>query len=232
MTTAAAIFDDTFYNGPIGKVFILSFLLSFDDVTWKMSSDMFHALIPTAITFKDSATKATGASLWGLALFNPAAVSDIFKAILEGSPVLGVSIAWRKWYRTRARLRLVHSAMMLCEKILSVEVIVDSLVPWNIGVQVGITRANITTIEAQLKVLDWDMSLPLIFGAESDITTVMRKGTDEFALCGFRSFRSGAGRFSSTRLHHPTRMGVRTRNGLKRILPRPWFDDAIRWAAS
>lgn len=119
-----------------------------------MSSDMFHALIPTAITFKDSAAKATGASLWGLALFNPAAVSYIFKAILEGSPVLGVGITGRKWYRTGARLRFVHSTMMLREKILSVEVVVDSLVPRNIGVQVGITRANITTIEPQLKVLD------------------------------------------------------------------------------
>lgn len=80
--------------------------------------------------------------------------------------------------------------------------------------------------------LDGDVSLPFIFGTESDITTIVRKGTDELALSRFGTFCSGAGGFSSTRLDYPARVGVRAGDGLKRILPRSWFDNAIRRTAS
>jgi len=104
-----------------------------------MAADVLHAFIPTAIAFKDSTAEATGASLGGLSLFHPAAIPDTFKAVLKGSPFLGISISGGEWDGTRARLGFVHSSMVLGKKILAVEVIVDTFVARNIGIEVGIT---------------------------------------------------------------------------------------------
>lgn len=99
-----------------------------------MASDVLHTFIPAAITFKDSATEATGASLRGLTFFDPATTSDILEAVFEESPILGIGITGGEWDRARTGLGFVHSSMMLGEEILSVEVIVDTFVAGDIGV--------------------------------------------------------------------------------------------------
>lgn len=53
---------------------------------------------------------------------------------------------------------------MLGKKVLSVEVIVDSFVRWCVWIVVGVTRAYIASVEAELKVLNGDMALPFVLG--------------------------------------------------------------------
>ena len=76
------------------------------------------------------------------------------------------------------------------------------------------------------------MALPLVFGAESDITTIVAEGADEFTLSRFRALCTRAGRLSGTRLHNAARHRVGATNRLKGVFPGSRFDDAIRWAAA
>jgi hypothetical protein len=80
--------------------------------------------------------------------------------------------------------------MVLGEKILAVEVIVDALVSGDVGVQVRIAGADITTVESQLEMLDRDMALPFILRAQGDITAVVGEGADELPLCWLGSLGS------------------------------------------
>ena len=65
--------------------------------------------------------------------------------------------------------------MMLSEEVLSVEIIVHTLVARNVGVQIGVAGADIATIEAQLQMLDRNVTFPLILGAQGNITSIMGK---------------------------------------------------------
>jgi len=65
--------------------------------------------------------------------------------------------------------------MVLSKEVLSVEIIVHAFVARNIGVQIWVAGADIAAVEAQLEVLDRNVSLPLILGAQGDITAIVRK---------------------------------------------------------
>ena len=72
--------------------------------------------------------------------------------------------------------------MVLGKEVLPIKVVVDFLNSWEIAVVVRVARADIAAIEAELQVLDGDMPLPFILGAQRDIATVVTERTDEFAL--------------------------------------------------
>jgi len=103
-----------------------------------MTTNVLHALVPAAFTFKGPATEPASAALGRLSLLHPTSVADIFEAILEGSPIFGISIVGGNGAEPGARFRLVHASMMLGEEILSIEVIVNSLVARDVWVQVRI----------------------------------------------------------------------------------------------
>ena len=79
----------------------------------------------------------------------------------------------------------MHASMVLSEKVLSVEIIVYAFVARHVGVQIRVARADIAAIEAQLEMLDRDVTFPLIFGTQGDITAIVGKRADELALGGF-----------------------------------------------
>lgn len=76
---------------------------------------------------------------------------------------------------------------MLSEEILAIEVIVDALVTRHTRIILWIARANIAAIEAELEVLNRDVSFPFIFRAQCDIAAVVTEGADKFTLGWFRS---------------------------------------------
>jgi hypothetical protein len=102
MTATAGVFDDAFGERPVGQVFVFAFFLGFDNVARKVTTDMFHALVPAPFTLEDSATEAASTSLWWSSLFDPASVPYLLKAVLECSPVLGISTVGWIIGRTRA----------------------------------------------------------------------------------------------------------------------------------
>jgi hypothetical protein len=65
--------------------------------------------------------------------------------------------------------------VVLREEILAIEVIVDSLVTWNIGVQVRVAGTHITAVKPKLQMLNRNMALPFVLGAQRHITTIVRK---------------------------------------------------------
>jgi hypothetical protein len=88
MTTIPTVFDYALHNRPVGQILILTFFLGFNNVTRKMTSNMFHTFIPGTFAFKDSATEAASAALWWLALLHPASIANFFQTVLKGPPVL------------------------------------------------------------------------------------------------------------------------------------------------
>lgn len=70
----------------------------------------------------------------------PAPIANLLQTGLEGMPVLAVLVGrgGRRRVGTRTA-RFVHAAVVLREKILSVEIVVDLLVTWHVGVGVRIT---------------------------------------------------------------------------------------------
>lgn len=232
MSASRAHLDDVLLHCPVGEVLVLTLFFSLDNVTREMASDMFHAFIPTALSFKDSAAEATSTPLRGLALFHPATTSHVLQTVFEQSPILGISVGGRKSSRARAGLGFVHSSMMLSKKVFAIEIIVDAFVTGNVGVQIGVARADVATVEAELQMLDGDVTFPFIFGTQCDIAAVVGERADELAFGGFGSFGPRAGRFASTRLDHAAWVSVGTRDGLQRVFAGTRLDDAIRRTAS
>lgn len=138
MTTIASVFDDTFLHGPLGQIFIFPLFLRFNYVAREMTSDVLHAFIPTTLPLENSATKAASASLRRFPFLDPTSISNLFEAVLEGPPILGVRIVRGIWSRARSTIRFVHAPMVLGEEIFPIEVIVDPFVTRNIGVEVGV----------------------------------------------------------------------------------------------
>jgi hypothetical protein len=99
MAAIANLFDNVLLKCPIREIFVLSFFLGFDDVTGKMATNMFHAFVPTALAFEDSATETASASTGRLSLLHPATVADFLKAFLKGSPILGIGMVGWRWER-------------------------------------------------------------------------------------------------------------------------------------
>jgi hypothetical protein len=75
--------------------------------------------------------------------------------------------------------------MMLGEEVLAVEVVVDALVTRDTGIVFGVAGANVAAIETKLKVLDGDVSLPLIFGAQGNVAAIVTEGANELAFGRF-----------------------------------------------
>ncbi len=148
MSALSPVFDDALLQCPIGQVLILSFLFGFNDVSGEVATNVFHAIIPAALTFEDSAAEAASATLGRLTLLDPASLPNRFKTVLEGLPVGTRLLARSEGARAGSRLGLVHATMMLGEKILAVEVVVDTLVARDTRVEFGVARTNIAAIEA------------------------------------------------------------------------------------
>jgi hypothetical protein len=176
------ILDDVLLKSPIRQIFVFALFFGLNNVTGEVAADMFHALIPTTFAFEDPSTEATSAASRWFSFLHPAALTNTFKTILKSTPILIASLTGSDGSRAGASLGLVHASMMLSEEILAVEVVVDTLMTGDGGVQVGIAGANVATIEAELKVLNGNMALPFVLGAESDIAAVVRERADELAF--------------------------------------------------
>jgi hypothetical protein len=113
-----------------------------------VAADVFHAVVPAAITFEDSAAEATGAALRRFSLLDPAALTDRFETVLEGLPVCTRLWTGCEGARAGTRFGLMHASVVLGEKILAVEVIVNALMAWYTRVEFGVTGTNIAAIEA------------------------------------------------------------------------------------
>jgi len=199
VAAVGGFFDDAFLETPVGEIFVFAlFFACLGEVTGVVATDVFHALVPAALTFEDSATEAAGAALRWFALLVPAAVADFFQAVLKGAPVLTVGVLDQRG------LGFVHASVVLGEEVLAVEVVVDLLVGRGVGIVLGRALADITAIEAELQVLDGDVSLPLVLGAEGGLTAVGGEGTDELSLGWFGPLGARAGAFSSSRFGDAT----------------------------
>ena len=148
VSASARIFDDALLQCPVGQVLVFSLLFGLNNISGEMATNVLHAIIPAAFTFKDSATETAGAALGRFSLLNPATLTDGFKTVFKGLPICTGFLTGSKSARTRTGLGLVHATMMLSEEVFAVEVVVDALVSRNTGVEFWIARTNITPIEA------------------------------------------------------------------------------------
>jgi len=165
--------DDTFLQAPVGKILVFAlFLAGFGKVARVVATNVLHALVPAALAFKDSTAEATSTTLRGLAFLVPAAIPNIFEAVLELTPVLAVGIL-NEGARTGTTFRLVHATMMLGKEVLAVKVIVDLLVWRGAGVVVRVARTYVTAVKTKREVLYRHMPLPLVLGAEGDVASVV-----------------------------------------------------------
>jgi hypothetical protein len=77
--------------------------------------------------------------------------------------------------------------VVLGEKILAIEVVIDALVARYARVVLGIAGPDIASVEAELQVLNRDMALPFVLRTKGDVASIVAEGADELALGGFRS---------------------------------------------
>jgi hypothetical protein len=133
---------------------------------------MFHPLLPARWPIKDPVTETADAPSRRAAILLPASQTYLLKTVLE----LIFSLL-----RRRLGPWSMHSALVLSEKILSVEIVVPTA-----GVAAvfrfdvfWIAVASVTSVVSELEMLRRDVAFPFVLGAESRRTAIWGKAADK-----------------------------------------------------